>query len=210
MLWERQALLKARPVAGDLALGEHVLADLSPMRYPDTVDEEKAASMRLEIRRVRSRMERELAQEARGQSNVKTGRGGLADIEFIVQFLQLQHAARYPSLQVTSTLLAIAALKEAHLLGDRETRLLTHAYHFLRELENRLRVVHDRNIAAIAFDGPMGVTLARRMGYPKRLQAAAALKRDYMRVTSRVRRLYERIFDMEPSPPTSAAPLASA
>ena len=190
MLWERQALLRARPVAGDLQLGERILQGLADVRYPAALASDAGA----EIHRLRSRMLQELARKQAGQFNVKTGRGGLVDLEFVVQYLQLKHAHAHPCLQVTSTGQAIAALGTAKIWGGKRMDAIQKAYKFLRLLENRLRIVHDRPITAVELDGPLALPLARRMGYPPRGHAQARLRRDYQRVTDRVARLYDQIF----------------
>ena len=190
MLWERQALLRARPVAGDLALGERILNGLADVRYPAVLQADAGA----EIHRLRTRMLQELSRKQAGPFNVKTGRGGLVDLEFAVQYLQLKHAHAHPALQVTSTPQAITALGEVKLLSPKRVAAMQQAYKFLRQLENRLRIVHDRPITAVELDGPKALSLARRMGYPPRAHAQERLRRDYQRVTDRVARLYDQIF----------------
>ncbi|HET6343333.1 MAG TPA: bifunctional [glutamate--ammonia ligase]-adenylyl-L-tyrosine phosphorylase/[glutamate--ammonia-ligase] adenylyltransferase, partial [Myxococcota bacterium] len=196
MLWERQALLRARPVAGDLAFGARVLDSLADVRYPVALP----PGAGLEIHRVRRRMERELAREAGARSNLKTGRGGLVDLEFAIQYLQLAHAHAHPSLRTPETVSALGALMDLGLVPPRRGRQLLAAYRFLRFLENRLRVVEDRPIAAVDFEGPRIGQLARRMGYGQRAPAVLALRRDYARVTQRVRRFYNAVL----TPPAEA------
>src|ERR1700710_2986089 len=113
-VWEVQALLRACPVAGDAQLGAEFLALVDPLRYPaDGVSAEQVA----EIRRIKARVERErLPRGADPATHTKLGRGGLADVEWTVQLLQLQHAAGLPELRDPSTVRTLAALGAAGLL----------------------------------------------------------------------------------------------
>lgn len=194
MLWERQALLKARPVAGDLALGTRVLQEVADVRYPPQLPPDTAE----EMHRLRMRMETELAKP--GASNVKTGRGGLVDLEFIVQLCQLRHAHAHPPLRVTGILAALDGLEETGLVGAPRLSRLRESYTFLRFLENRLRIVHNRAIDAFDLAHPSTAMLARRMGY-RGAQAAARLRRDYQRVTDNVRAMYHQMVTPPPMRP---------
>ena len=113
-VWEVQALLRAVPVAGDEQLGADFVALIDPIRYPaDGLTDEQVA----EIRRIKARVERErLPRGADPATHTKLGRGGLSDVEWTVQLLQLQHAAEVPALRVPSTVEALAALGDADLL----------------------------------------------------------------------------------------------
>ena len=184
-LWERQALIKARTVAGDRALGAEVERLAQELVYSD------AAVDAGEIGRIRARMESELAQETAHKFNIKTGRGGLVDVEFLVQYLQLVHGRRLPSLRQRATADALAALAHEGVLPAEEARVLAESYAFLRRLENRMRIVHDRSIQEItnrpgALDG-----LARRLGYHGD-GAGAQLFADYRAHTERIRARYAR------------------
>src|SRR5690606_2878110 len=110
LVWESQALLRAQPVAGDAELGERFTALVDPLRYPpDGLDD---AAVR-EIRRLKARMEAErLPRGADRTTHTKLGRGGLSDVEWTVQLLQLRHAGRLPALRTTRTRRALAAACE--------------------------------------------------------------------------------------------------
>ncbi len=168
-LWERQALIKARAVAGDAALARRVEAIVTRFVYDRPLPPEAAA----EIHRLRSRMARELARESAGRYNIKLGRGGLVDIEFLVQFLQLARGRDRPDVRTPSTLDALERLAAAGVLPAGDAAVLAEAYRFLRRLENRLRIVHDRSINDLVGSGPELAKLARRLA-PATPGAAAA------------------------------------
>ena len=186
MLWERQALLRGRAVAGDRALGEQVLADVHPYLYPP----ELAPDANLEVHRMRVRIEQELGPRAGESANVKTGRGGLTDIEFLTQYLRMLHGHAQPTVCVTGTLDCLRQLGETGVLNRRRTHFLVEAYRFLRLLENRLRIVQDRPIDAIVASRAAWEQLARRMGYAGP-DGTLRLQRELRRTTERVRRAYE-------------------
>jgi glutamate-ammonia-ligase adenylyltransferase len=145
------------------------------------------------------RMEREVARERPGVHHAKAGRGGVADIEFIVQRLQLLHGHAQPALQCGNTVTALTRLVGQGLLDAESAEVLRGAYLFLRRLENRVRLVRDRE--AVALDTRTGdaIRLARQMGYgdlPGR-SATDQLIAHYRRHTEAVRQLYERHFGEE-------------
>jgi glutamate-ammonia-ligase adenylyltransferase len=190
-LWERQALVRARFVAGDPELGQRIEALCAAYAYrPGAPPGPEMAS---EIAKMRERMERELAREQAGRYNIKSGRGGLVDIEFIVQFLQLRHGGDAPGLRERGTLPALRALRAAGLLPEETGRRLAEAYLFLRRLENRLRIVQDRSISELRSDPIEMDKLARRMGYHE-AGGGARLLADYLRHTGQVRELYRDFF----------------
>lgn len=132
--WERGALLRARPVAGDLAFGERLLTALEPFVYRRAVDPSVATKMHEML--LRSRRELDV-DETR---DVKLGRGGIREAEFFVQTLQLIWGGRHPELRVAGTLEALQRLRTAGLVTDREAATLTHAWAFLRRVEHRIHV----------------------------------------------------------------------
>jgi glutamate-ammonia-ligase adenylyltransferase len=138
-LWERQALLRARHVAGDAALFEEVWRRaIAPAVYVAGGDRRAMAE---EIRRMRERMEAEVSKEASRGRNPKTGRGGQVDVEFAAQFLQLAHGHDHPEIRTGSTADALVRLREAGLLAEPTFRALSAGYAFLRRVELRLRIV---------------------------------------------------------------------
>ena len=189
-LWERQALLRARHVAGDPALFEEVWRRaIVPSVYAPKGDR---AAMAEEIRRMRERMEAELAQEASRGRDPKTGHGGLVDVEFAAQFLQLVYGHEHPELRTGSTPEALSRLRAAGLLSEPAQRTLSDGYAFLRRVELRLRIVHDYSVDHLPPPGPALDQLARRLGYGGP-EAAARFLSEYDRVTAAVREAFDEV-----------------
>lgn len=192
--WESQALLRARPVAGDTELGERFVALIAPLRYPaGGLD---AATVR-EVRRIKARVEAErLPRGVDPARHLKLGRGGIADVEWTAQLLQLKHAHEVPGLRTTSTLDALAAARDAGLLTEDDTRVLVDAW----ELASRLR---DANVLwtgraegahadVLPHDRRALGGVARVAGYPA--GGGADLEEDYLRTARRARAVVERVF----------------
>jgi glutamate-ammonia-ligase adenylyltransferase len=195
-LWERQALIKARVVAGDLALKQPVEEVLEQFAYSGTIDRAGVA----EIDRLRTRMEQELAKERTGRFNIKTGRGGIVDIEFLVQMLQLRYGQRLPALRQRATLPALVALHACGILAEEDYQTLTQGYRFLRTLENRLRIEQDQPVEALESRGEHLIALARRLGYEGDA-AAEHLLADYQSQREAIRACYTRLFAREKGQP---------
>jgi len=188
-LWERQALTKARAMSGRPELVEKISALVAKIAYLQPLPENAAA----EIRRLRQRMEKEIAREGSGHFNIKTGRGGMVDVEFLTQFLQLKYGAQHPELRCQSTLEALRSLAACSLLTDTEHQLLSSGYKFLRRLENRLRLVHDQSINELSNEPRYLRKLARRLGYPEKpKKPEAAFLEDYRAVTGNIRNIFEQ------------------
>lgn len=189
-LWERQALLRARHVAGDEALWERIHDGvIVPAVYGRREDRVALAA---EIRRMRERMESELAQESSRGKNPKTGRGGLVDVEFAAQFLQLAHGHDHPEIRTGSTPDALRRLRAAGLLREGDSDALTKGYDFLRRVELRLRIVHDYAIDHLPESGPALNQLARRLGYYGP-QPGDRFLGEYARVTAAVREAFDAV-----------------
>ncbi|TNF45950.1 bifunctional [glutamate--ammonia ligase]-adenylyl-L-tyrosine phosphorylase/[glutamate--ammonia-ligase] adenylyltransferase, partial [bacterium] len=162
MVWERQALTKARWVAGDGEFGKDITDTIDETTYSSTIGIEEVR----EIRRVRERMENEIAGESSGQfHDIKVGEGGLVDIEFAVQVLQLYHGHDLPEVRTTSTMAALMALKDSGLVEENTYNALRRAYIFYREIENRSQLYQDRSDPRIPADEKKVHLLARRLGY---------------------------------------------
>jgi glutamate-ammonia-ligase adenylyltransferase len=191
-LWERQAYLRARPIAGDLDIAEPFMASLSELIYRPASVESLAAN----ITAMRRRMELELTKEKTGERHVKLGSGGIVDIEFIAQFLQLAYGSTLPTLRVSNTLKALEAACGAGLLADLDVAHLRDSYRFLRTVQNRLRVVADLETSALPQDPSRLNRLARRLGYDAGDGGTSGerLLADYQRHTERVRGIYEATF----------------
>jgi len=194
-LWERQALIKARPVAGDAALGRALEHIVSAFVYRAPL----AAAEVQEIRRLRQRMETELAREDREHINIKTGRGGLIDIEFLTQTLQLHYGAAEPRVRQRATVPALQALHAAGVLDAADTALLTSGYRFLRRVENALRLAHDRPVEDLDRRRLDLGAVAKRLGY-EGAGAADALWQEYELRRERIRACYEGWFERMVAP----------
>ena len=141
-LWERQAMLKSRFVAGDREFGKKVEAKMTGFIYGRALPDGAA----MEINRLRMRMEMELGKERPDRLNLKVGRGGIVDVEFAAQFLQLKYGAANPLLRARSTLKALYELMRAGRIEVADFQALDDGYRFLRSLEVQLRLSHDASI----------------------------------------------------------------
>jgi glutamate-ammonia-ligase adenylyltransferase len=196
-LWERQSLTRARLVWGDPRLGRQVRRVIRRIVYRGPL----ALAEAKEIREIRQRLELELGKENPGRFHVKFGRGGLVDVEFIVQALQLAHGDRFPALRRASTAAALAAIREHCLLPDADTSALADHYRFLRRVSAALRLFGARPADALEVAGPMPARLARSLEFPGRSEFLA----EHRRRTAEVRKIYERIFSAD-SPLLAGAP----
>lgn len=193
-LWERQALIRSRVVYADAELASRVDAALAERVWGTSLD----AAGAHEIAALRERVERELSGEDEGRLNIKTGRGGIVDIEFLVQMLQLRHGKAVPSVRRRATGEAIEALRDAGLLDDATASALLADYRFLRRLEARLRLERDRPVEDLAADpGGLG-PLAVRLGYDDEGDGGDPgdrLLAECRRVREEVRSIYLRLVE---------------
>ena len=188
-LWERQALVKARGVAGDVAYAARLLGTaLVPLVWERPLPEGAAE----EIHRLRMRMEREVAGESSDRLNPKTGQGGLVDVEFATQYLQLLHGASLPSVRCPGTLEALEALVASGRIRREDAAELRQGYLFLRRVENRQRLVHGRALQHLPTRGRPLLLLARRLGYGGP-DAGGAFLSEYLAVAAKVRAAYVRV-----------------
>lgn len=184
--WEKQAWLKARPVAGDAVLGARLLADLEPAIYPDHLE----PSAIEDVRAMKVRIEEYVRARGKEAIEVKRGRGGIRDVEFAVQLLQLVHGRRDPALRQPNTLHALSALAEHGYVAGADAADLAGAYRFLRALEHRLQLVRDTQTHELPTDEASRRRLARSLG----LEGPEALRSAYERETEVVRGVHERLF----------------
>ena len=190
--WERQALLRARPVAGDAELGAAFVAAADEFRYP-----EGGLSLRdvVEIRRIKARVDAErLPRTADRTTHTKLGRGGLADVEWTIQLLQLQHAYQVPELRTPSTLPAIAAAARAGLIGDEDAEALTNGWITASRTRNAIMLVRGKPDDQIPRQGRELAAIARACGYPPGGDPGEFVD-DYRRATRRARKVVDRVFD---------------
>jgi glutamate-ammonia-ligase adenylyltransferase len=159
--WERQAFVKARAMAGDLDLGREFLAQLEPWVYRRYLSLADIAGIKALKRRIEHRAEREQADTR----DVKTGHGGIRDIEFVIQFLQLLNGGDLPQIRVPGTLDAIAQLEQAGCLTWQERSILEENYAFLRKIEHRLQIMFDLQTHMLPQGDEELRKLAVRMAY---------------------------------------------
>jgi [glutamine synthetase] adenylyltransferase / [glutamine synthetase]-adenylyl-L-tyrosine phosphorylase len=188
--WESQALLRAAPIAGDAELGGRFIDLVDPYRYrADGVDD---AATR-EIRRLKARMEAErLPRGVDPAMHIKLGRGGLADVEWTVQLLQLRHAGRMPELRTTSTLEALSRARALDLLTDSDETALRTAWLIASRVRNAIVLAQGRPSDTVPSDARARASVARAMGY--RAGHTGDLLEDYQRATRRARQVHERLF----------------
>src|SRR5262249_49736610 len=137
--WERQALIKVRPVAGDPALGQAFLRAVEPFVYRKYLSFAEIN----DIKALKRRIERKASRAGEADTDVKTGRGGIRDIECTIQFLQLLNGGELPQVRQRNTLLALQALEREGCLTDQEYQILADAYRYLRKTEHRLQLLFD-------------------------------------------------------------------
>ncbi len=188
--WERQALIRARPAAGDRAVGADFCSMIQDLIYRDA----DKAMLAGDIRAMRGRMEEEVGKESAAHYNIKQGAGGLVDIEFLVQYMQLLYGKKYRRIRVTGTYNALRAIGRVRLLSAEDCRVLKDSYLFLRQLESRMRIVSNQATSELSREPATLWSLARRMGYSDDdLPAGRKLLHDYENVSTRVREIFERI-----------------
>ncbi|HEX3177518.1 MAG TPA: hypothetical protein VHZ49_12630, partial [Methylomirabilota bacterium] len=182
-LWERQSLTRARLVLGDRALGRRVRRTLRRLVYGAPLP----AGALKEIRDVRRRMELELGKETRGRWHVKLGRGGLVDVEFLAQGLQLVHGAAHPEVRRAATTAALRGLAEAGALDVATATALVEDYRFLRRVSTALRLLGARPTDTLELAGPMPARVGTALGFATR----EAFLDAYSERTAAVRAAYE-------------------
>lgn len=184
--WEHQALIKARVAAGDSEVGARFVAETRRHAFPEVVRPEAL----LEIRHLKARMERErIPRGTDPRRNFKLGPGGLSDVEFAVQVLQMQHGASVDALRTGGTLEALEAARRARLLDDDAERVLRDSYLFLTRLRNRLYLMVGRPVDALPPQPERMEALGIAMGYSD--QPRQEVEEEYMRLTRRTRRIAE-------------------
>jgi glutamate-ammonia-ligase adenylyltransferase len=190
--WEFQALLKARPIAGDDDLGRRFVELVQPVVWPEVLDPGAVRS----VRAMKARAEGEMHRRGLTDREVKRGRGGIRDIEFAVQLLQLVHGRHDPSVRSPTTLDALAQLAAGGYIEPEEAAQLDDAYRFLRTVEHRLQLQDEHQTHTLPADLAARTRLARVLGYRDRGDETALdlFETDYRRYQNRVRPIHERLF----------------
>ncbi len=170
--WERLALIKARGIAGSRELAYEFLRQHQPFIFPKS----PTPDVLEEIAGIKRRIERDIVGHENIGRDVKLGAGGIREIEFVVQALQLLHGARHAFLQETSTLKALPVLAELELLPRSEARVLENGYRFLRRVEHRLQIEAEQQTHTVPEDPEALPRLARSLGFPSSAKFNAALR----------------------------------
>ena len=194
-VWERQALIRARFAGGNEDLGRRFEALAAAYAFPDPI----SSGTILEVRKMKARIESERIPPGEDPDfHFKLGKGGLVDVEFLVQMLQMKHGARIVNLRSQATLSALKAATEIGLLDSDEGSALSDAYRFCTRARNRLFLQTGRDVGSLPTDPSELVRLALSLGYPG--GSVSNLREDYRRVTRRARRVFEDSFyDESPS-----------
>lgn len=183
-LWERAALLRARPVAGDMMLGEDFLTAVKPFIYRKYLDHDAIE----EIRRMKSQVEQ--LKPGTPSRDIKRGFGGIREIEFFIQVFQLMYGGREPLLRERSTLKALHRILQKGLIGHDDSYQLSDNYLYLRTLEHRIQQVNDLQTHSLpSSERELGL-LALKMGYTDRPAFLADLQKRRLRV----RGIYDSLF----------------
>ncbi len=199
--WERAAMIKARPVAGDLALGQRFLEAIRPFVWRRGLDFAAVADIHAMKRRIDQAKHTALGLEADPVAriaghNVKLGEGGIREIEFLVQTLQMVWGGRDPTLRIRPTVLALKRLAEAGHLAATARGELEASYRFLRQVEHRIQMVNDRQTHDLPQQpGEVG-RIACFMGYPEAASFAAAFLTHVEIVRANYRALFEHVPDL--------------
>jgi glutamate-ammonia-ligase adenylyltransferase len=188
--WEAQALLRAEPLCGDRELLARFRALIDPLRWPA---EGLTGRDTAEVRRIKARIDAErLPRGADPATHTKLGRGGLADIEWTVQLLQMQHAGSVPGLRTTRTLAALRAAASAGLLERSDAEVLVDAWRLVSRVRNAMTLVRTRGPDSLPREPRERSRLAYACGYGS--DGAEQLFDDYLRTTRRARTVVDRVF----------------
>ena len=188
-LWERQALLKARPIAGDRALGAAVIRSLPPHIFVAS-----RALVRTEVREMKARIEETLRHKGREWGEVKLGEGSIRDVEFVVQYLQLIHGGACPGVRGVNTRKALTRLHRHGILPPEDYRTLLEGYTFLRTVEHHLQLMHNRQTHRLPKAPDALAHLAYRLGYTGE-NAAQHLVAQYEHHRQAIRTVYRRYLE---------------
>jgi glutamate-ammonia-ligase adenylyltransferase len=189
LIWEAQALLRARPMAGDDSLARDFVELIDPIRYPESISDQDVR----EVRRVKARVEAErLPRGADPARHLKLGRGGLSDVEWLVQLLQLQHAGKHAELRTTSTVEALEAAASLALLEEGDALLLANAWRLATRIRSANVIWSGRASDLLPSSRRDLEAVARWCGYEP--GQAAALEEDYLRLSRRARAVFEKVF----------------
>ena len=189
--WERLALIKARRVAGDQELSYEFLRQHQPFIYPRS----PTPDLLDEIANIKRRIERDVVGHKALERDVKLGRGGIREIEFVVQTLQFIHGARHAFLQDTSTLRALQGMSQLELLPKKDVLELDRAYRFLRRTEHRLQIEAEQQTHTVPTEPAQVKRLAVSLGF----ESPAKFRKELEQEMQRVRSIFRRVIADAPS-----------
>jgi glutamate-ammonia-ligase adenylyltransferase len=200
--WERMALLKARPIAGDARLGDAFMALVQPFVYQRHLDREGLQR----IRDMKHEIDVQIADKAQSHTNVKLGLGGIREIEFFIQIHQLIYGGRHLELQDRQSLSALAKLHDTGFISAELETTLRERYIYLRRLEHRLQMEQGSQTHTLPRQESSRQRLARQYGF----ETWDAFYQDYLEKTQTVHDVFTRVFDhdLEPPPHASETPAA--
>lgn len=197
--WERMMLIKARGVAGDASLAAEFLETVQPFRYPRSINQ----NVLNEVAAMKDRIEHEVVKAGELERNVKLGRGGIREIEFVAQALQLLHAGRQPFLQGAQTLPTLEKLVQYELLAGYDSARLREAYVFLRDVEHRLQMEDNLQTHTLPTESRALERLARLMGFASR----SAFDTVHRHLRAAVRSIFEKLLRADDSASPAASPI---
>ncbi len=191
--WERLALLKARPIAGHRYLGRTFLKKIRPFVMGQT--EQGTRNLVETVHALRAQIHQRVERKKERERNVKFSSGGIRDIEFTVQTLQLLHVSRHPQLFESNTMTGLQQLQALDLLQDADGKFLEEAYLFLRDIENKIQMVHELQTHTLPHQPAELTKCAVRMGYADQpsFSATSSFLARYESVRTRVLAIYERL-----------------
>lgn len=190
-VWERLALIKAWPIAGDRALGKRFLKMVRPFVY-------QPSSLKVvlaDVRKIKRQIDTAMAKRGEGTRNVKLGTGGIREVEFLLQALQAAFGRTRPAVRERNTVRALDKLLGARLISTDEHRVLVEAYWFLRDVEHKLQMVEEQQTHTLPADSLELRKCALRAGYRDSDEADAQdlFLRDYASHTTRVHEVFTRV-----------------
>ena len=196
-LWEKQALLKARPIAGTLRIGFEFLMRAEHLLFEASVDQ-----VRDNVRVMKNRIEAGLKQKGHEFGDVKSGQGSIRDIEFVTQYLQLRHGRDNKYVRSIGTLDGLVRLADFDHIQANEFRQLTTAYLLLRKIEHTLQLLHYKQVHSLPKDERELAYLARRLDFPD----AEAFLKSYSQQCAEVRTIYVRYIEEDAPSSESKTP----
>ena len=189
-VWEAQALLRADPVVGDPEVCERFRAIIDPLRWPEEGISEDDVR---EIRRIKARIDSErLPRGANPATHLKLGRGGLADVEWTVQLMQMEHSHNVPGLRTTKTLDALGAARNAGLIDEEDAETLEASWRLVSRIRNSVMLMRSKAAESMVEQASERAGLAHLMGYGA--DESEMMVDDYLRTTRQARKVVEKIF----------------